>query len=427
MFYFRINSILLIGILFLGVSTHLLPAKGIEFFQGSWKEASLLAIKLNKPIFVEAYSDDCGLCKQIEEHTFNQEEVGNFYNDNFINLKINIDKKEGLYFRNKYNVQILPDLLFLDPMGQPIYRDLGDKDKAQLLALAHKVIKKPFSSSQPVVLANYRKTIPKTSLETMKEQYEKGFKNIHFLYDYAYELKKHNEPYSEIVNNYIAQLKKDKLKNTENLLFIYDFSNDLQTNAMDMLLKNRAIFEAKYGYAHIVNRIKSSAISNAYAAAKKQDDYLFKEAKHLIKKSKLPDEERMLFLVESYFYKEIANWEQYILVVKNYIQKHNVRNALFLQQKAHDVLTYSEKPNHLGLAKEWIETALIQSRNYTSYDTYAHILFKLGHLIKAESVAQKALEYAKPENRYGLSAKSLIDDIRNYTSTTTSFNRPIKL
>jgi len=423
MYYPRISSLLIVSTFLLCISFSAITAKGIIFFQGSWEEASLLAIKLNKPLFVEAYNEDCRLCKEIEERTFSQEEVGSFYNNNFINLKINIDKEDGVYFRSKYNVEILPDLIFLDPTGYPIYRDLGDKDKGQLLTLAYKVVKTNIGGNQsnpPIV--------SKTMLETMKEQYNRGFQNINFLYDYAYELKKHNEPYAEIVNAFIAQLKKDKLKDPKNLLFIYDFSNDLQTDAMTVLLKLRETFEAKYGYAHIVNRIKSAALTNAEIAGSKQSVKLFKETKQIIEKANLADQERMIFLVESTFYKKMAHWDEYIAIVKKYIWKHGVRHPDFLQEKAEDVLVYSDKKEDLHLAKRWMETALVQKRTYEHYNTYAHILFELGHLIKSQNVAQKALEYASSENKDGFSAKSLIDQIQNYTSkTTTSFNRPIKL
>ncbi len=414
MCYFRINARLIIYAFLFFTFTNAISAKGIDFFQGSWEEASILAIQLNKPLFIEAYSDDCMLCKQIEEQTFNQEEVGTFYNDNFINVKINVDKESGHYFRQKYNVQTLPDLIFLDPLGYPIYRDMGDKDKVQLLTLAYKVV---------------RATIePKTALETMREQYNKGLQNSNFLYDYAYELKKHNESYAKIVNIYIEGIKKDKLNLPKNILFIYDFSNDLQTDAMELLLKFRDIFETQYGYTHIVNRIKSTALSNASKAAETNDEKLFKEVKDLIKKGKLTDEDRMIFLVESIFYKKASNWEAYISTVKSYIHKHDVRHPEFLQQKTQELLAYSHKPEDLDAAKKWMEIALIQERNYLNYDTYAHVLFKLGHLLKAESVAQKALTYSSPNNKFGLSSKSLIDEIQNYTSgTTTSFNRPIKL
>ncbi|MEZ4886397.1 MAG: thioredoxin family protein [Chitinophagales bacterium] len=405
-------------------------AKGIEFFQGTWDEASTLARHLQRPLFVEAYSDTCGLCMQMEESVFSQEEVGSFYNNHFVNLKINVDKAEGHSFSKKYKVQVLPDLIFLHPMGYPIYRDLGDKDKVQLLTLAYKALKSPLISPKTTqLIESIQPFIPsKTMLETMNEQYAKGFQSPSFLHDYAYELRKHNEPYVEVVNTYLSHLKKNKLKSPKNILFVYDFSNNLQTDAMSILLRMRTTFEGQFGYAHIVNRIKSTALSNASIAAKDKNEKLFKETKQMLKKAKFWDEDRMVFLVESIYYKESADWRNYIYIVKEYIEKHGVRHPDFLHETAEDLMNYSEEVEDLELAKKWMETAIVQTQTYAYYNTYAHIMFKLGYLINAKTIAYKALEYSAPENKEGLSAKLLIDQIQNYiTNTTTPFNRPIKL
>lgn len=322
-------------------------------------------------------------------------------------------------FYSRISIKLLISIFFFcivvnTTSAKETYNDMGSKDKAQLLTSSDKAVKSNFE--------------PKTALETMKEQYQKGFQSPQFLYDYAYELKRYDENYVEIANVYIANLKKDKLKNPQNILFIYDFSDDLQTDAMNVLLRFRDLFEVKYGYAHIINRIKSTALSNVEKAAESKDEKLFKEVKQMIRKANLVDEERMIFLVESSFYKDTTNWKEYFLVVKSYIQKHEVRHPQFLQEKAKDVLTYSKENEDLYFAKKWIETALLQERNYVFYDTYAHILFKMKYFKKAENVARKALTFSTPENKNGMSSKTLIDQIQNFASkTTTTFNRPIKL
>ncbi|MGB1242728.1 MAG: hypothetical protein ACPG49_09410 [Chitinophagales bacterium] len=321
------------------------------------------------------------------------------------------------YFR--INIRLLLSIFLLiivvnTVSAKMIYQNLGGKDKIESPTLGEKIVKSNFE--------------PKTALEVMKEQYSRGLQSPNFLYDYAYELKKQKENYVEVVNIYIAQLKKGKFNNPKNILFIYEFSDDLETNAMDVLLRHRNVFETKYGYAHIVNRIKSAALSNVEKAVKVKSEKLFKVVKQMIRKVNLVDEERMIFLIESTFYKDLTKWKEYFFVVKSYIQKHEVRHPQFLQEKAKDILTYSEEEEDLKVAKKWMETALIQERNYVFYDTYAHILFEMRHFKKAENVARKALTFSTPKNKNGLSSKTLIDQIQNFASgTTTTFNRPIKL
>ncbi len=41
-----------------------------------------------KYLFIDAYTDWCGPCKQMAATTFQDPEVGEFFNENFVNLKI---------------------------------------------------------------------------------------------------------------------------------------------------------------------------------------------------------------------------------------------------------------------------------------------------------------------------------------------------
>ena len=66
---------------------------GIEFFEGSWDDALYKANAYNKFIFVDAYASWCGPCKKMQSEVFPMENVGEFYNKNFIifkNLNLNI-------------------------------------------------------------------------------------------------------------------------------------------------------------------------------------------------------------------------------------------------------------------------------------------------------------------------------------------------
>ena len=83
----------------LAVSLLLLSAvigQGIEFFHGSWEEALAEAKKQEKPIFVDAFTTWCGPCKMMSRSVFTEEEVGTFFNENFISLKIDMIKLKNI-------------------------------------------------------------------------------------------------------------------------------------------------------------------------------------------------------------------------------------------------------------------------------------------------------------------------------------------
>lgn len=51
-------------------------------------------------------------------------EVGEVYNKEFVNIKLDAEK-EGLKAAKKYNVQSYPTLLFLDSQGNVVFKETG--------------------------------------------------------------------------------------------------------------------------------------------------------------------------------------------------------------------------------------------------------------------------------------------------------------
>ena len=89
-------------------------ATGIEFDHLTFEEAKAKALEENKLIFIDAYTSWCGPCKRMAANVFTNEAVGAYFNENFINLKIDMEKGEGPAIGRKYRVAGYPTLLFVD-------------------------------------------------------------------------------------------------------------------------------------------------------------------------------------------------------------------------------------------------------------------------------------------------------------------------
>jgi len=99
--------------------------KGMVFFQGTWAELLKESQKTGKPVFIDAYAAWCGPCRMMASNTFTDEEVGKFYNEHFINYKIDMEKGEGPTLRMKYRVTQYPTYIFVDAQGDLKYRKVG--------------------------------------------------------------------------------------------------------------------------------------------------------------------------------------------------------------------------------------------------------------------------------------------------------------
>ena len=97
--------------------------QGIQFIVGDWNKALTESKKQNKPIFMDAYTSWCGYCKQLKRETFPNKEAGEFFNQHFINVAIDMEKGDGPALSKKYGVDSYPTLIILDSNGNVITKD----------------------------------------------------------------------------------------------------------------------------------------------------------------------------------------------------------------------------------------------------------------------------------------------------------------
>ena len=102
-------------------------AKGIDFFHGSFEEALVKAEAEDKLVFVDAYTTWCGPCRMMVLNVFPLEEVGEFYNANFINIKLDTEDEDqnGPELADRYEVSVLPTYLYINPDGTVQHQAVG--------------------------------------------------------------------------------------------------------------------------------------------------------------------------------------------------------------------------------------------------------------------------------------------------------------
>ena len=108
-------------------------ADGISFIEGDWKKALAKAKAEKKLIFVDAYATWCGPCKKLQNEVFPDAAVGSFFNKNYINITIDVEKGQGVEFAQKYGVEVLPTLYITDENGNPITYTKGYMSASDLL------------------------------------------------------------------------------------------------------------------------------------------------------------------------------------------------------------------------------------------------------------------------------------------------------
>lgn len=115
---------LLVGLVMLMLFSSKSMAQGVEFLDISFEEAIEMAKEEDKLVFVDFYTVWCGPCKKMEKEIFPQAPVGELYNREFINVKLDAER-EGKEAAEKYQVTGYPTMLFINPEGEVIFKETG--------------------------------------------------------------------------------------------------------------------------------------------------------------------------------------------------------------------------------------------------------------------------------------------------------------
>jgi thiol:disulfide interchange protein len=98
------------------------------------------AITEDKLVFVDFYAEWCLPCQLMDEEVFSDRKLGEYFNANFINFKVDAEKEMGPDIAFLYGIRAYPTLLFLDTNGRVINKKEGTAFNRELRQLAEESI-----------------------------------------------------------------------------------------------------------------------------------------------------------------------------------------------------------------------------------------------------------------------------------------------
>ncbi len=351
-----------------------LSAQGIEFFHGTWPEALEKAKSEEKLIFVDAFASWCGPCKRMSSQTFPDPQAGEFFNANFINLKIDMEKPENSEFAGKYPVNSYPTLMFIDATGKIVMKDVGAKNVDQLIETGKKALGKNDKS------------------EDYEKKYAEGDRDPKMLFDYVRALNAAGKPSLKITNEYLNTQK--DLTTEFNLKFILEGAVDADSRVFDLLLKNRDKVAAVSSEEAVNARVEKACKNTVAKAIEFKNKTLLDEAKAKMKAGNPARATAFAYEADMNYAKAIKDAAMFLKTAKAY-QKSEVKNN---SAKLHDLVvtlvrTFPEDKKILAQAEKWAKTAAQNGGLAEYWMTLAGVYKMEGNKAKARSTA----EFAKKE------------------------------
>lgn len=235
-----------------------LQAQGIQFEQSKWQEALEKAKTENKLLFVDAYAKWCGPCKKMAKYEFVKEEVGDFYNTNFINLKLDMETPNGRTFDSKYSVSAFPTMFFLDGEGNIIRREKGGKNGDQLISMGEKALS----------LYDFSKD--------WKEKYDNGDRSYETVFNYIKALNKSKKSSLKISNEYLKS--NNELTEEQYLMFLVEAASEADSKLFEELLNKKEKAIALVGEDKFNKRVEQACDCTVRKAVKYEFEILLDEA-----------------------------------------------------------------------------------------------------------------------------------------------------
>jgi thioredoxin-related protein len=380
--------LLILGFFYLGSA---LMAQGIDFFQGTWEDAVAEARKQDKIIFVDAYAVWCGPCKRMSANVFPNDKVGEFYNKNFINLKMDMEHGDE-NFRRKYPVSAYPTLMYIDYSGEVVHQVKGAMDVDAFIKLGETALSKIDRS------------------KNFEEAYNEGNRDPQLVYDYVKALNQAGKPTLAISNEYLRTQK--DLTTPENLRFILEAAVECDSRIFGMLVQNRAAIEKVAGAEAVRNRIETACKNTLRKAIEYQSPELLEEAKAAMQ-AHHAKETADLFAINAdrTFAREMNDMVAFLKAGEAYAKLVGKEKPHELHKLARETMElFGDQPAAMKEAEKWAGMAAKESSDYTVHYTYAHLLYANGNKKGALKAAEKAMELAKEGPR---GATEMVEELIN--------------
>lgn len=414
--------------------------KGIQWITGlSWEQIKQKAKAENKYLFIDAYTTWCGPCKMMDKYVYPNDTVGDFFNKYFLAVKVQMDKTEkddqsikdwyndSKRIANEYAVTSYPSLIFLSPESTPLYKIQGFRPVQKFVDTAKLVMTNGTLYNDPY--KEYRALVSEYKLGV--KYYDRMPSMISTAF-YLNDSDLAREMFKDHLS-YACTLNKNERYTKENIELWSSLILKLDSKALPFFLKDYSIIDQVMEHngwsINQVNKTIQGRIVDSFFKMQKGEtrtrlgimpnsEVMFKQLPRSAGGKIDPDFveadwKKLKKMICKHFSKEYADRNVFIAKTSWYYQHENMvglSNAYFSQldkyppedlvkelgvinQRAWETFLYVNDKKLLNKALEWMDRLIQHGANQPNMlDTYANLLYKLGHINEAIQWQEKAVK-----------------------------------
>lgn len=367
----------------------------INFIDNDWNLAFEEAKKQNKPVFVDAYTTWCGPCKWMAANIFTNDTVAQFFNSHFINLKMDMEKGEGLTVAKNHEVRYYPTLLYFNAQGELLHRSVG----------ASQTIDNYFDQALKAIH-------PLKSLSALQQQFEAGNTEFNFLKNYITELNGAYLDASKPLEIFYADLTEADFTNPDVWEVTKRATLPLNHKAIVHLMANDAMYTQKFG-EEVSSTIEGLLNNELFSTIRTRnfDETAYFEAKKNVAATQHATAPKIIFYGELAVAERKKDYEQYQKIALAGVAAYAFDDANGLNNIAWTFFEHVKNKKALIQAESWAKRAVELQPEPVILDTYANLAYKNKNKALARTLMQQAIAKLEANN----------EDATTYIETLNSF------
>jgi thiol-disulfide isomerase/thioredoxin len=284
----------------------------------SWTEVQAKAKAENKYIFMDCFTTWCGPCKHMSTVIFPQAEMGEFFNDKFVNIEVQLDTTakdndqvkswyaDAHAIMKQYSINAFPTYLIFAPDGQVLHRIVGGNTVKGFI----KEVQEAFDTTKQYY--------------TRLKQFENGRRDSGFLRQFAIQA---NDAYdlslgTKVANAYLAG--QPNLLTPAALNMIYLYTSRSTDEHFGFLAKHINEINAVSGAGNAEKKIRNIFLNEGRVIRWK--DKGGSEWKNYQKKiaATLPAQaEEITMRINSNFYLAKRDWPNFEKAITSYMKQYS--------------------------------------------------------------------------------------------------------
>lgn len=369
----------------------------IQFTNGSFNEALQAAAKSGKLVFVDCYTSWCAPCKWMEKNVFVNDTIYQYFNKQFVNFKVDMEKGEGVALRERYKVTSFPTYLFVDAKGNQVHRT-GSR-----------------MSVQDFITEARRANEPGNTLADMEKKFNSGDRSLKLLTDYAIVLQRVNGgQFDKVRSELISKVKEEELNTALGWTIIKTFARDEEDKLGSYLIRHRQQFNAFTDEASIQTKLNQLASSTMYGLIRQKRNAEFFDKLTLMLRDTSYAAQRNAVMLQIEYYLTNKNAEGFLAVARTAQAgtfRNNPADLSFVARRA----GYQANGDTAVLKQAYEMARLaaqLEPEEYSNQGTLAESCYALGLKEEGLKAARKARLLADLEtSKIQKIAQALVDKL----------------